>query len=205
MSILSPDGVLAMRERQVTVPNVGTPTDAWGLGWMIFDDTPGATVIGHNGGTIGQSAYLRMVPDQNLAVALLTNGDSTGRLYRDIVGHVLSELADIQLPPPLVPPTDPPPVDVSRFAGTYSSRLNDLTVAREADGRLWLTVTPKGLSAELGQPVEHQELVAFNADTLITAEPEYGVHTTLVFVGDDGTGHPRYLHTGRAHPRLTTS
>jgi CubicO group peptidase (beta-lactamase class C family) len=202
-SILSPDSVLAMRERQVDVPNVGMRTDAWGLGWMIFDDTPGATVIGHNGGTIGQSAYLRMVPDQDLAVALLTNGDSTGRLYHDIVGHVLSELADIELPPPLVPPTDPPRVDASRFAGTYSSRLNDLTVAQEADGRIWLTVTPKGLVAELGQPVEHQELVGFKEDTLITAEPEYGAHTTVVFIGDDGTGHPRYLHTGRAHPRLT--
>lgn len=101
-----------------------------------------------------------------------------------------------------VPPADPPRIDASRYVGTYSSQVNDLVVAQEADGRIWLTVTLKGpLHAD--RPVEHWELVAFDDDVLITAEPENGRYTRIVFVGDDGTGRARYLHTGRANPRLT--
>jgi CubicO group peptidase (beta-lactamase class C family) len=89
-SVLSPDGVRAMRARQVDVPKFALRVGAWGLGWMIFDDTPGATVVGHDGSTIGQSAYLRMVPERDVSVALLVNGGDAVRLYHDVVGHVLA-------------------------------------------------------------------------------------------------------------------
>ncbi|HEY3610769.1 MAG TPA: serine hydrolase domain-containing protein [Pseudonocardiaceae bacterium] len=200
--VLSPSSVRAMRERQVDLPNTRLRADAWGLGWIIFDDTPGATIIGHNGGTIGQSAFLRVVPERDVAVALLTNGGDSVRLCHDVVGHVVAELAGVELPPLPVPPVDPPRIDGRRYAGTYSSRLSDLTVTQDEDGRIWLTVTPKGLSAELGQQVERWELVAFEHDTLITAQPERGVHTPYAFLGDDGTGRARYLHTSRANRRV---
>ena len=61
---------------------------SWGLGFERFD-TPSGAIIGHDGGTIGQSAFLRMVPEAGVAVALLTNGGDTISLYRDVVGHVL--------------------------------------------------------------------------------------------------------------------
>jgi hypothetical protein len=194
-----------MRERQVGLPpNLALRADAWGLGWIIFDDIPGATVIGHNGGTIGQSAFLRMVPECGVAVALLTNGGDTVRLYHEVVGHVLAELAGVELPALRVPPVDPPRIDASRYVGTYSSQVNDLTVTQEEDGRIWLTVVPKALSAELGRQVERWELVALGDDALINAEPEDGVYMRYVFAGDDGTGRARYLHTGRANRRVST-
>ncbi|HEX9336480.1 MAG TPA: serine hydrolase domain-containing protein [Pseudonocardiaceae bacterium] len=201
--VLSPESVLAMRERQVDVPNIALRADGWGLGCIIFDDTPGATIIGHNGGTIGQSAFLRMVPDRDVAVALLTNGGDTARLCHDVVGHVLAELAGVELPALPVPPVDPPHIDASRYVGTYSSRLSDLAVAQDEDGRIWLTVTPKGLSLELGHKVERWEVVAFDDDVLITAEPEGGVYEPMAFVGDDGTGRALYLHTSRANRRVS--
>ena len=60
--------------------------DAWGLGWELFD-TPQGTVIGHDGGTIGQAAFLRVVPEAGVAVALLTNGGDVFGLFNDVVGH----------------------------------------------------------------------------------------------------------------------
>jgi CubicO group peptidase (beta-lactamase class C family) len=71
--LLSEASVRAMREQQVTLPPIALHGTGWGLGWDIFG-WPGGTVIGHDGGTIGQTAYLRMVPDQDVAIALLTNG-----------------------------------------------------------------------------------------------------------------------------------
>jgi CubicO group peptidase (beta-lactamase class C family) len=202
--VLGAESVRAMQVRQVDVPgNIGLRAVAWGLGWIIFDDTPGAMVIGHNGGTIGQSAFLRIVPERDVAVALLTNGGKASRLYQDVVGHVLAELAGVELPPLRVPPTDPPRIDASRYVGTYSSREADLVLHQEEDGWIWLTSRPKGLSAELDQPVERYELVADAEDTLIMAEPEEGIHTPFMFVGDDGTGRARYLHSGRANRRVT--
>ena len=38
----------------------------------------------------------------------------------------------------------------SRFLGTYSCEVGDVTVRQDEDGRLWLDQTPKGIFAELG-------------------------------------------------------
>jgi hypothetical protein len=38
-------------------------------------------VFGHDGDSIGQSAFLRVIPDAGVAVALLTNSDRTGAFY----------------------------------------------------------------------------------------------------------------------------
>ena len=40
--------------------------DAWSLGWEIFH-VGGHTIYGHNGDTIGQSAYLRLLPADDMA------------------------------------------------------------------------------------------------------------------------------------------
>jgi len=74
----------------------------------------------------------------------------------------------------------------------------DLTVSQDDEGRIWLEQTPKGIFAELGEKPELQELVHYQGDSLIPAEPEHGMHMPHAFVGDDGEGHALYLHVGRA-------
>src|SRR3954471_10601813 len=71
--ILSEQSARAMREPQVAVPDTWTLGSHWGLGWilMTWSDQP---VYGHDGATIGQGAFLRVVPDKGVAVCLLTNG-----------------------------------------------------------------------------------------------------------------------------------
>jgi CubicO group peptidase (beta-lactamase class C family) len=204
-SVLSPASVLAMQERQVAPPKLGPGVlgAAWGLGWEIFD-WPGGPVIGHNGGSIGQTAYLRIVPDRDVAVALLTNGGETRPVFERVVGHILKELAGVDVPMFPVPSTDPAPVDASRYVGTYSSGLVDSLVTQDTFGRVWIDKTPKGLALQMGMEPQRIEVVHMAGDTLIALEVENGVHTPHAFVGNDGAGHAQFLHTGRASRRVAT-
>jgi CubicO group peptidase (beta-lactamase class C family) len=186
-----------MQAREVDLPYLGVMGDSWGLGFERFD-TPTRALIGHDGSTIGQNAFLRMVPEAGVAVALLTNGGDTLSLYHEVVGRVVAELTDATLPGLPTPPASPERIDASRFVGTYSAEVADLVVSQDEDGRIWLEQTPKGLFEELGEKPEMRELVHFRGDSLINLEPEQGMHIPHVFVGDDGDGHALYLHLGRA-------
>ncbi|MEU7791028.1 serine hydrolase domain-containing protein [Amycolatopsis sp. NPDC049159] len=198
--VLSAESARAMRERTVELPDLGLMGDAWGLGWSLFDWDGGA-VVGHDGGTIGQSSFLRLAPEHGVAVALLTNGGNPIALYTEIVGHLLKELTGIELAVPPSPNPEAPRIDAARYVGEYSSSVADIVVSQDDDGRVWVERVPKGIFAELAKP-EKTELVAMNGDTLILAEPMQGMYLPHAFVGDDGTGRALYLHTGRADRRV---
>ena len=72
----------------------------WGLGWMLFD-WGGRRVIGHDGGTVGQHSSLRILPDEDFAVAVLTNTSPTGGDHGR-ARHALAVRAsyDIEMPAP---------------------------------------------------------------------------------------------------------
>jgi CubicO group peptidase (beta-lactamase class C family) len=195
--VLAPGTAARMQAREVDLPYLGVMGDSWGLGFERFD-TPTGALIGHDGSTIGQNAFLRMVPEAGVAVALLTNGGDTLSLYHEVVGRVVAELTDATLPGLPTPPASPERIEASRFVGTYSAEVADLVVSQDEDGRIWLEQTPKGLFEELGEKPEKRELVHFRGDSLINLEPEQGMHIPHVFVGDDGDGHALYLHLGRA-------
>jgi CubicO group peptidase (beta-lactamase class C family) len=199
--VLSAASVKAMQQRQVELPDLGVLGSAWGLGWEIFD-FPGGAVIGHDGGTIGQAAFLRIVPERDVAVTVLTNGGNPFPLYTEIVGRALRDLAGVEVPPFPAPDGAGPPADAERYLGRYASSLFDITVSRDDDGRVWIERVPKGLAAELGGKPEKTELLAWRGDTLIPATPDRGMHILHAFVGDDGAGRARFLHTSRADRRV---
>jgi CubicO group peptidase (beta-lactamase class C family) len=198
-----------MRERQVELPYLGHLGTSWGLGFERFD-LPTGDLVGHDGNTIGQSAFLRLVPDAGVAVALLTNGGNAGLVFRDVVGHALRELTGRSLPDEPLPPTDPPRIDAGRYVGTYASSSVTLEISQEDDGAVWVDVTPTDdLSKELGEQPQRWELVHYDGDTLITRERDTGLHRLMAFIDADhtdsagSTGHAAYLHTGRAHVRAS--
>jgi CubicO group peptidase (beta-lactamase class C family) len=194
-----------MHDKEVELPYLGYLGSSWGLGFERFD-TPGGTIIGHDGGTIGQSAYLRIVPAAGVAVALLTNGGNTGPLFRDVVGHAIDALANVALPPEPVPSADPARIDASRYVGTYSCDVATVVISQHDDGAIWMDAIPTGaLAEELGEQAERWELVSFTDDTLITRERDHGLHRPYAFLDDDGTGHAKYLHVGRALTRADGS
>ncbi|AYY12196.1 class A beta-lactamase-related serine hydrolase [Actinobacteria bacterium YIM 96077] len=200
--ILSDGSVSAMQERQVELPNLGILGNAWGLGWEIFD-WAGGVVIGHDGGTIGQSAFLRIVPGTGVAVAVLTNGGNPLALYSTVMDHILQELAGVRVPSLPAPPDRPEPVaDPARYVGRYAADVVEYTVEGDAEGRLWQTMTPRGVLAEAGRKEVRSELVRLSGDTFVTAEPVDGMHMPAAFVGSDPDGRAKFLHQGRAVPRV---
>lgn len=195
--VLEPASVAAMQRAQVTLPDLGLMGTHWGLGWELFE-TPDGVLVGHDGSTIGQSAFLRTLPGKGVAVSVLTNGGDAFSLYRDIVSHVLAELGDLELPALPSPPAEPETIDAGRYVGTYSAEVFDLVVSQDEDGRIWLDMTPKGVALEMGEVAERKELVHYAGDSLIPLEADRGMHMPHAFVGDDGDGHALYLHVGRA-------
>ncbi|MGW3657917.1 serine hydrolase domain-containing protein [Streptomyces sp. NPDC005151] len=186
---LADDGLRAMLQPQVALPDIGWGT-AWGLGWELYD-LPGGLVFGHDGNTIGQSAVLRVVPGRDLAVAVFTNGGDPKPLREEILGRVL-ELPGEPVPDPAVR------LNARRCVGTYLSSTGETRVGEDEQGRLWLDHVPLGVTAELGDESYRTELVAWRGDSLLPVEPGHG---PVAFLGDDGEGRARYLHTGRADVR----
>jgi CubicO group peptidase (beta-lactamase class C family) len=195
--VLAPGTPRRMQRREAELPALGHFGDSWGLGFERFE-TPGGLVVGHDGATIGQYAFLRMVPSEGVAVALLTNGGQAAALYDEVVGHLVFSLTDTRLPDPPTPPADPPPVDPSRYLGTYTCQEADVTISQDDEGRLWLDEVPQGVAVEMGDTPVHTELVSYADDTLIALHPDRGMHRLYVFLDPAGTGRASYLHTGRA-------
>jgi CubicO group peptidase (beta-lactamase class C family) len=193
--VLSEKSVAAMQTPQVAVPPLRSMGDSWGLGWDLthIGDT---LVVHHTGGTIGQAAFLCVIPGQKLALAALTNGGGFFGIYQDIVVGLVKELAGVDLPPRYTPPPTPAPIDLAYISGTYSDASFDLTV-REEDGTIWLDRVPKGIEAELGEQPSTAELVPLAADLLVGKEPAGGVYPVYAFVGDQASK-ATHIHYGRA-------
>jgi len=206
--VLAPGTPARMQAREVGLPPLGLMGSSWGLGFERFDRADGTAVVGHDGNTIGQGAFLRMVPGSEgpggtepVAVALLTNGGDAFALYHDVVDHVLEALTGTGLDPLPHPPQAPDPVteeQARRMVGTYSADVFDLHVTQDDERRVWIELVPKGAYVEMGGEPERSELVAYGEDLLIPREPDRGMHMPHAFLGDDGEGRALFLHLGRA-------
>jgi CubicO group peptidase (beta-lactamase class C family) len=201
--LLSEAGVAAMRTPQVDLPPTrSSGKEQRGLGWSLTE-WDGHAVLGHDGGTIGQFAFLRVVPDAGVAVALLTNGGHVDLLSRDVLREVFAEVGGIAVPPPLEPPAARVTVALAPYPGTYERAGLRMRVAPDRDGRLMLTRTMTGAMASLlARPEEEMELVPVREHLFLTrpAGEETWMPVTFYRLAD---GTP-YLYTGgRAAPRVS--
>jgi hypothetical protein len=114
---------------------------------------------------------------------------------------VYADLAGIALPERPIPDPGARVDRPERLCGRYRSASAETTVSVDPDGRLWLDRVPIGEAAEVDEP-HRTELVAWRGDSLLPLVCESGVHAPVAFLGDDGSGRARYLHTGRAEPRI---
>ena len=199
-SVLSAESVEAMQTRQVDLPVLSGMGDGWGLGWELFDTDQGV-VVAHDGGTIGQAAFLRAVPEQGVAIALLTNGGDFFGLFNDVVARLLHELTGVVLPARPTPPAEPQHVDPTDYLGHYADTIYDIRVSEDTDGRLWLDREPKDVLAEIGDKPLRFELVHLAGDSFITVEAHHGIHVVFAFIGRDTAGLAQYVHYGRVVSR----
>jgi CubicO group peptidase (beta-lactamase class C family) len=197
--LLSEASALAMREPQVDVPGTEPLGSAWGLGWNLYD-WPGGPVVGHDGGTLGQSAMLRVVPSRGVSIAILTNGGNLHVMYA-LVREMFAGLADVRVPELPTPPAELPTVDTRYFVGRYASETATMDVVETEDG-LTLSTRLLGSMAALagGDRAAAKQLVALDARTLITPRQEDGRHEVYTFVGDGDRA--EFLYMGRAIRRV---
>ena len=189
--VVSETGCRAMRDFSVETPATSLFGETWGLGFERMD-WGGAFLYGHDGNTLGQSAYLRILPEAGLAVALLTNDDSPGRLYRALFAEVFTGLAGVTMPGTLQLPADPPALDIAPWVGTYERGDTRLEVSAGPEGPL-LRVTQIGELAEL----EHQPEQTYPMTPV--REGLYGIYmdrrgcNVPVWLGKTSDG-ARYVH-----------
>jgi hypothetical protein len=196
--VLSEDSATAMTAHEADLPDKYILGDSWGLGWIRFG-WDGQRLIGHDGNTLGQAAFLRILPDQGLAVALLTNGGHTRDLYEDLYRELFAELAEVEMPRPLTPPEEPVTVDVTPYVGRYERASVLMEVL--ADGPTLRTTITGPLAEMVPDPVEEYPLVAVGPALFAVKPPEAETWAPVTFY-ELPTGE-RYVHFGvRATPRV---
>lgn len=200
--VLSPGAVKSMRQLEVRLPDPYTLGDGWGLGLILYR-AEGPQVIGHDGTTIGQNAYMRIVPDADLTVVLLTNGGGAGALFDALVRPILRDLAGAELNPHPQRPEPPVAAEAAPYVGVYERTGVRMEVSADDEARLWLQVTSTGPLGSTLPPEPAKELVVLEDGLLITAEPEAraGRHLSLKFLEPSPSGFGFVHFGGRATPR----
>jgi CubicO group peptidase (beta-lactamase class C family) len=161
--LLSEASAAAMREETVRLPSVGSKADAVGLGWRL-DRWGGRAIFGHDGGTIGQTAYLRIDPEAGLAACLLTNAaDGTG-LFRKLFAEVFAEFCGVSLPAELVPVTGAADGGLARHVGVYERSSRRVEVLVRDDGSLHAVFLTTGPLGELNES-RPEDLDLYPADS----------------------------------------
>ena len=195
--VLSAASVRAMQQRQIRTPK-HTPHHiaGWGLGWMLIDWN-GHKLYGHDGGTLGQFAFLRILPEKGLAVAMLTNGGDAPALYQEMFGTIFKSFARVQLPD--LPEThDDIKVDLDALSGRYGNLNQVLDFKPYRDG-LRVGIIPNGADAT----DDYMKLAFIDKDTARLATGDVMWDRNIIKFSSYADGIPGHAALGlRQYKRL---
>ncbi len=169
--MLSTESAAAMTRDEAELPERRTLGDSIGLAWLRYGWS-GERLIGHDGNTLGQAAFLLIHPGHRLAITLLTNGGKTLDLHAVLLRRAFSELAGIAMPPPL---SRPRRSRRSSGAATRVATSGPASPPRSSSGGtgLALRTTVTGpLAALVPEPVQENELVPIEPDLFAIRAPE---------------------------------
>jgi CubicO group peptidase (beta-lactamase class C family) len=203
--LLSADSARLMRTPQVEVPATVDPSVRQGLGWRLrLPD-----VVEHGGDAPGNGAMLQLVPDRRVAVAALVNGGDMSGLLKELCEELLDELAGVEAPArPVAGPGEQRVADPGRYCGRYELRTEVTEVTTDDSGRLWLSQEERNEAAAMtacagaGPETVVGELRRFDGETFLRLDRKGRRAGVVEFIGSDDSGRARYLHTGRAAPRV---
>jgi CubicO group peptidase (beta-lactamase class C family) len=202
--IVSAESIRRMMRPEIAIPDPFSFGHAYGLGLMLFD-WHGARVYGHDGNTIGQGAYLRILPDAQIALAMLTNGALRDSFYRRVFDEILAELGTATLPN-LPEPDQALALDLSKYEGRYERPGGYRYDVSAIGGQLAVTTYLDPMQAAvLRKPTSStRALLPINEAHFLmpTNDPLEDRQTMAIYDFEDGRA--RYLHHGlRAHPRVS--
>ena len=138
------DSVLApLREVHADVAIHGW-FDAWGLGLGRFD-WGGAEVWGWDGVVNGQRSVLRLLPDRDGAVVVLSNGSAGRAAARSVLAEVVPAWFGVEVATLRLDPSPDVPEQLTPYAGAYGWPDRRVDVTESARG---LFVSEDGIARE---------------------------------------------------------
>jgi CubicO group peptidase (beta-lactamase class C family) len=203
--LLSKQAVADMQQEQVKLVDdiIGL---AWGLGW-ILDHWGDLELIGHDGNSIGQNAFMRVAPKERFGFCLQTNVGSALLAYRELANWLFGERFGVGPRQDAEPLAEETVADPSRYTGVYEREGLRLEVNADVAGKLMATVIPTHAVAESqGWPpmIDLPLRPVTQADTFLLRVPIADADLPAVFFApDDPGGRPTYVHYGgRAKRRV---
>ncbi|MGH3050792.1 MAG: serine hydrolase domain-containing protein [Gaiellaceae bacterium] len=206
VTLLEPKLVAAMQEEQVRLVD-DLLGHAWGLGW-ILDRWGEVDVIGHDGNSIGQNAFMRVAPGERFGFCLQTNVESALQLYREVASWLFGERFGVGPNPEPDLVTEESVAEPERYAGVYEREGLRLEVRADESRRLLATVTPTHAVAQSQGWPEMVDLPlrpADRPDTFMLRVPIADADLPAVFFApEEPGGKPTYVHYGgRAKRRVS--
>jgi len=175
---LLPDEAIDEMQRS-TVPMGGG--NSYGIGWVVGRDAKGRRRVSHGGAAAGVDTQLTLVPEKQLAVAVLINTNIDGHISGEIADAVLNLLlGDTLSAPPAAPASvQAAPAEKSRLPGNLLGTWKGLVHTYKGDLPISLSFEESGqVQAKLGD----QPKVSVS-----NARLENGTFTGRMMTGDIGT------------------
>jgi CubicO group peptidase (beta-lactamase class C family) len=121
----------AMRTPQMFVndPNNG---GTMALG-MFLDDRWGTPVVFHDGGVQGQSAYLRILPELDAVLVVMSTGGVPQVFHRHVFARMAEAFPGVRAPLGVEQRPDCP-IDPSRYLGRFEAASTRIDVEHEGEG-----------------------------------------------------------------------
>ena len=190
--------VAAMQEEHVRLVDDSLLGGSWGLGWNL-DTWGGTRIIGHDGNSIGQNAFMRVAPDERFGFCLQTNVESALNLFLEVATWLFGERLGVTPRPDPERLADETVADPDRYVGVYEREGIQFDVTPADGGKLAVTVTSnrdiEGLSFP---PMENLPLHPVDRpDSFFLKVPIADADLLAVFFDpDDEGGVPTYMHYG---------
>lgn len=196
--IMSKKSLQAMRVKQV---NAGARGDM-GISWFIRE-VGTVRLYGHGGATHGQQAYLFFIPDQDFALAILTNSEEGGIITASVVGWALEMYFNAKAKLPV--PIERPAAELKEFLGRYRIGTECFDLKLKGNAIMYHHIPLGGFptpDTPPGPAMPPMRFKFYEKDKMIGLdEPYKGA------LGDfirDGKGEVEYFRVGgRAHKKLS--
>lgn len=196
--ILSASSARLLREHRASLPVPGFVGDRFGHGAFLYD-YDGGTAFGHDGQTIGQTAYLRVLPEHDLVIVVMTNRESPIVLFETIAGHVLETLTPVRLVPIPEAPENAIPTDADLICGSYANNSLTAEVTIDETGQAYIQLGSPNLPMGVQPPLA---IAAMDRHTYLSQVKGDAPAIPFHFIDRGGSGKADFLNFVRMLKRV---
>jgi CubicO group peptidase (beta-lactamase class C family) len=197
--VLSPTSLRQMRT--TVAPKAGTDL-TMGLTWHL-SRVGSLSVVEHGGGTIGQISQLRLVPERQWALAIVTNSGRGAAINTHAMRTAMDAYFGVKHVTPAALPLEA--TALQEYVGTYRRQFADVSVTLDDDA-LRLQVMPKmpGLDGKI-PPVPPPQRVGFLAKDRLVQLDGFNIGEPGGEFIRGADGRVAWLRTGRIHRKVESA